>query len=124
MKQISYKWWYITRDDNGFITECAVRFYEGEDMDVEVENPLIGGKQIERRYVRTKRLTMDDIAEIKGKYRLEKDGSQARVYTSKDFGKIKTDDELRLFANNEMDKHKGRKNQKDQAELLDVKNVK
>lgn len=30
MKLTDYKFWFIRRDDNGFITEVAVRFYEGE----------------------------------------------------------------------------------------------
>ena len=125
MKQISYKFWYITRDDStGFITEAAVRFYEGEDMEVETENPMTEEKKKDICYVIVKRLEPKDIPELDGAFRQETNGSLARVYTSNDFGQIKTDDELRLFVNKEMSKHKGREPQKDQAEVHDIKKVK
>lgn len=97
-----YKFWYIKRDDNGFITECTVRFYEGEIQ--------------KKVYVRTKRLQSKDLShlskDIKGKMGLEItkeiDGNDVVGYTSKDFGEIKTDDELRLFLNKELAKDKSR----------------
>ena len=123
--QISYKWWYISRDtDSGFITEAAVRFYEGEDKDVEETDFLTQEKKTVNRYVRTKRLSPSDIPELDGTFKQEADGSLARVYTPKDFGQIKSDDELRLFVNKEMMKHEARPNQKDQAEVNDVTKVK
>lgn len=121
--QISYKFWYITREDDSYISEAAIRFYEGENMDVEVAD-ILGAKSTVNRYVRTKRLEPKDIPELMGVYRQEADGSYARSYTPSHFGKIKTDNELRLFINKEMAKHKGRTPQKDQAETKDIANVK
>ena len=123
--QISYKFWYITKDTNtGFIIEASVRFYEGEDMEVEVQNPVTKEKKNEVKYVRTKRLEPKDIPELGGSFKSESDSSLARVYTSEDFGQIKTEDELRLFVNREMAKHKDRSSQKDQAEVNDIRKVK
>ena len=122
--QISYKFWYITRGDDVHISEAAVRFYEGDDMDVKVKNLDTGKDKMEKQYVRTKRLGPNDIPELDGAFRQESDGSYCRVYTSKDFGTITSDDELRLFLNKEMAKHKGRTPQKDQAETTDVTKVK
>lgn len=102
-----YKWWYIKRDDNDFITEVAVRFFEGEYK-------IIDGKE---KYVRTRRLeTITDLAhlvlQIDGQEVLkgvtEQTGEKAVFYTQEDFGQIKTDDELRTFLNKEIAKDKGR----------------
>lgn len=91
-----YKFWYIKRDDNGLITEAAIRFYEGN-------------YDGEGKYIRTKRLeTFADLEHlakagvIKGI--TEKTGKKAIFYTQSDFGQIKTDDELRLFLNKEITK--------------------
>lgn len=122
--QISYKFWYITREDDVHISEAAIRFYEGEDKDVTFKDFFSGKEKTEKRYVRTKRLKPKDIPELDGTFRQESDGSYCRVYTSADFGTLTSDDELRLFVNKEMAKHKGRTLQKDQAEVSDVKKVK
>jgi len=98
-----YKFWFIRRDDDGFITEVAVRFYEGEYATDE-------GQQV---YTRTRRLqTLDDLKHlariVKGKPILkgvsESNGNMAVYYEPADFGRIKTDDELRVFLNKELAK--------------------
>ena len=124
MNFISYKFWYITRDDDGFITKAAIRFYEGDDMDIEIEDFETKEKKIENRYIRINILSKEDVSEIKGEWQKDAGNNDCKVYTEKDFGKIKSDDEFRLFCNKEMHKHKSRPNQKDQAELVDVNNVK
>lgn len=99
-----YKFWYIKRDDNGFITEVAVRFYEGEYQ-------TINGEQ---KYVRLKRLeTAKELAHLKDKegkvkYVEENTEKKAVFYNQDNFGQIKTDDELRTFLNKEIGKDKGR----------------
>lgn len=100
-----YKFWYIKRDDNGFITEVAVRFYEGEYQTIDGEE----------KYVRTKRLAvskgeLNHLAKEDGNisYTKEITEKEAIVYRVKDFGQIKTDDEIRVFLNKEIAKDKGR----------------
>lgn len=102
-----YKFWYIKRDDDGFITEAAVKFYEGDYV-------LENGKQV---YKRIKRLQshneLKHLAKtIKGKFVIkgviETNGSKAVFYEPADFGQIKTDDELRNFLNKELGKDKMR----------------
>lgn len=98
-----YKFWYVSRADDGHITECAIRFYEG-DITTEIEN----GVSI-TRYRRTKRLGEDNLPHFKGrKSRKEASGTDTVIFTSKDFGNIKTDDELRLFLNSQLKKDASR----------------
>lgn len=85
-----YKFWYIERDDDGFITEAAVRFYEGNYVD--------------GIYKRTTRLQDKDLKHLNKLMKKEDNGNEAIIYTSLDFGTIKTDDELRQFLNNELAK--------------------
>lgn len=96
-----YKFWFIRRDDNGFITEVAVRFYEGDQV---LENGKLA-------YKRSKRLqTAQDLAHlaqvIDGKTVVvglkENNGNVAVYYTPTDFGRIKTNKELCLFLNKEL----------------------
>ena len=83
-----YKWWFVKRDDNGFITEVAVRFYEGEHQTI--EGVLT--------YVRTAKLGAGDMPETRsGTPVLDSVSAYARHYNQNDFGHIKTDDELRAF---------------------------
>jgi len=106
-----YKFWFIKRDNNGFITECAVRFYEGDYQVVDGEE----------KYIRTKRLqTYEDLKHLKSKDAevikglKEDNGNIAIYYTLEDFGQIKTDEELCDFLNKELKKDKGRKPIKEQ----------
>jgi len=96
MKKSNYKFWFIRRDDDGFIEEAAIRFYEG-DYDAE-------GK-----YVRSRRLDKNDLKHLDKKFIKESSGVDAKFYTRIDFGQIKTDDELRAFLNKELAKDKTRK---------------
>ena len=111
-----YKFWYIRRDDNGFITDCAIRFYESEistkDEQVwdETEKKFI--LKPVTKYRRNKRLQKADLNYLKKgeeKFIKELSGADAVLYTQEDFGQIKTDDELRLFLNKELAKDKNRK---------------
>lgn len=110
-----YKWWYVKRDDDGFITEATVRFHEGE-----YQTKIIEGEE-KQVYVRTKKLNVEkgELSHLKktdGKisYAKEIDGTGNIAYTQKEFGKIKTDDELRAFCNKEIAKDKGREVIKEQ----------
>lgn len=97
-----YKFWYIKRDDEGFITEAAVRFYEGE-ITTQTELTFEGPKVI-TRYRRSKRLTPNETPHKDKPRRAEADGNEAVVFFPSDFGKIKTDEELRVFLNGELAK--------------------
>ena len=102
-----YKFWFIKRDDNCFITECAVRFYEGE-----YQTKIIDGVE-QQVYVRTKRLeTLTDLSHLATDGKLkgitETNGKKCVYYTQSDFGQIKTDNELRDFVNQEIAKDTSR----------------
>ena len=95
MKYTDYKFWFIKRDDNGFITECAIRFYEGEYKN--------------EKYKRIKRLeSFEDLKHlakdnaIKGLK--EQTGETCVFYSQEDFGQIQTDNELRSYLNQELAK--------------------
>lgn len=102
-KYKDYKFWYIRRDDDGFITEAAIRFYEGEYR--QVIHPITEKKTIQ--YVRIKRLEKDKLKVLKGK--VGRDREEIRIFTPIDFSQIKTDDELRKFLNKELNKIVGLK---------------
>lgn len=98
-----YKFWYISRNDNIHISECAVRFYEGEVTTL----PEMGvdGTKMVTRYRRSKKLSKSDMPHNKDRaVKLESAGSETLIYTTEDFGVISTDDELRLFLNGELAK--------------------
>jgi len=102
-----YTFWYITRSDSGYITECAVRFFAG---DVSTKKENIGDEGVKEnvtRYRRTERLDPKTMDHTKNK-RMKKDnvGRDVPVYTAADFGLIKTDQQLKLFLNKEMAKDK------------------
>ncbi len=102
---VDYKFWYIIRDDNRFITECGIRFFEG-DVTTELEIDLDDVEQEVTRYRRSKRLQG---AELPDKARkLDTNGNEAVVYTAADFGEISTDEELDAFAEAELDKFPGK----------------
>ena len=103
MKYIDYKWWFVRRNDDGKITEVAVRFYEGDYQDIldEKTNELVS------TYVRSKKLNVEDLPlDLKGKGSTDSASKYVRLYTTKDFGDISTDDELRDFCNLELAKNK------------------
>lgn len=105
--QIDYKFWYITKN-NGVITECGVRFFEGaESTELETDENWV--KQPVTRYRRTKRLVKLDLPAQAGvQFRVENNGNESAVYTQDDFGIISDEDDLRLFMNKEIAKDTGR----------------
>lgn len=96
-----YKFWYITRDDDGFIIKCTIRFYEG-DITTEDEPDGVGDFTPVTKYRRINRLQEADLSHLGTGFQKEQNGNDSKVYTSKDFGSIKTDDELRTFLNNQI----------------------
>lgn len=98
----SYKFWYIRRDDAGFITDCAVRFYEG-DITTELElNPKTNQIEPITRYRRFKKLNKTELVHLKAEFVKDGFGKDCVFYTKKDFGEIKTDESLCSFLNNEL----------------------
>lgn len=103
-----YKFWYIHRDDWGFITEATIRFYEGEiTTALEKASPIASPEPV-TRYRRSKRLGADDLKHLKCFFRKEMGIHDVALYNESHFGRIKTDDELRAFLNAELAKDKGR----------------
>lgn len=98
-----YKFWYIKRDDSGVITECAVRYYEG-DVTSTGERMRDGGSVLVARYRRTRRLSASELGHLGGRAGKEASGADVRIFTVADFGAIKTDGELQTFLNAEMNK--------------------
>ncbi len=97
-----YKWWFVRRDDGGFITEAAVRFFEGGFE-------IVNGKSL---YIRKRTLVSDN--ELKHLRKGVDPKNRCVYYTPDDFGQIKTDDELREFCNREISKDKSREVIKEQ----------
>lgn len=103
-----YKFWYIKRDNDGFITEVAVRFYEG-DITTEQERDLNRNMVDVTKYRRNKRLQKIDVPHlIDISVKLEPNGNEAIIYNQRNFGNIKTDIELKSFFNSELAKDKTR----------------
>ena len=94
-----YKFWFIRRENSGFITEAGINYYEGEYKMIENQ-----AKEMVNTYVRIKKL---DLKDLNPKTINRLDGSKSARYTPEDFGKIKTDDELRTFLNEQLAKVKG-----------------
>lgn len=90
---VDYKFWYIRRDDDVHISECAVRFYEGEHDE-------------EGEYIRTKKLSGKELPDRKKK--LDAAGKETALYTVEDFGVISTDEELASYMNKELKKFAGK----------------
>jgi hypothetical protein len=103
----SYKFWYILRNDNGFITEAAVRFYEGEFTTLPEKKAQLGGGFIDENVTRFRykdRLTKDQIAYLGVATKKELSGKDCAIFTLAHFGKIKTDIELTKFLNKQIAK--------------------
>lgn len=104
-----YKFWYVKRDDDGFITEATVRFYEGDYGTKKKINYDTGEYDDVVAYIRTKKLTKNDLGYTKSKkFKADALGGDVLLYTPEDFGNINTDDELRAFMNTEIKKDKSR----------------
>jgi len=110
-----YKFWYIQRADDVHISECAVRFFEGE-VSTKDELQIDGSAKSVTRYRRTLRLDPKSMDHTKNK-KLKKDHKNRDVvtYDTSDFGVISTDAELVQFVNSEMRKDKTRNNIPEQA---------
>ena len=106
MAYCDYKWWCVNRDDGGYITWVRVRFHVGEYQ--EKEDPE--SKEKYQAYIRTARVdaTKAEVSALSTgwKQSLDNAGNEYVEFTAKDFGKIKTDDELRTFCNAQLDKLK------------------
>lgn len=93
----NYQKWFVRRDDDGYITECAVYFWEGE---VSTQN-----EEFLKLIVPVNRYRMANILPVQTKKTVKNHrGEDVSVYYPEDFGKIKTDDELHSFLNKELDK--------------------
>jgi len=90
-----YKWWYVARDDDGFITEVTVRFYEGEIATKPEDGVLV------TRYRRSAKLALLSTTRS-GTPTMDSTGGFARRYTQRDFGWIKTDAELKAFCDQQL----------------------
>lgn len=97
----SYKLWYVRRDDDVHISECAVRFYEGEIRQPELET--------KPRYIRSRQLLKKDLPHHKDRETInDSNNTEHIVFTDKDFGVISTEEELFAFLNTELSKDKKR----------------
>ncbi len=101
-----YKFSMINRNDDGYITWVVINFYEGEYKDVDVIDPETRETKKEDRYVRTKKLQQEELQSLNQEVIERINGTYSVRYTIEDFGKIKTDDELREFLDVELEKLK------------------
>lgn len=110
--ETSYRFWYIKRDDDGVITEVAVRFYEGAVIPYtrKVVNPetLEMTEETVVGYVPLKRLEKKEIKHIKKEFKKELNGNDCAVYTQEDFGVTTDQDDIVVFLNKELKKDKNR----------------
>lgn len=96
-----YKFWYITRDDNGFIVEAAVIFREGSFQDLQIAAIGNNPATIIQKYVVNKFLRKKDLKHLEmGTTKKMKSGLETILFKKSDFGEIKTEDEFRVFCNN------------------------
>ena len=103
-----YKFWYIKRDDDALITEVGVRFYEGE-ITSEMEPGLKDEPTPITRYRRTSRLNKDTLGYLADKeFTKEYNDNDCVVFTNKDFGPIKSEEELKNFLNSQLALDKNR----------------
>ncbi len=109
-----YKFWYIKRCDNVHICEAAIRFYEGS---VTTKQEVVDRVPIPvKKYRRSKRLSKTELNYLSTiNFKKESSGKDVAIYTTKDFGLISTDDELREFLNKELNKDKSRSSINEQA---------
>ncbi len=107
-----YKFRWIRRDDNGFITEAGVAFFEGTYLP---NQPIIDSRTgdilgFSNQFLATKKLDKNDLKYIKAQKYKQSEGiiENEPIYEPIDFGVISTDDELRAFMNTELAKDKTR----------------
>lgn len=100
---IAYKLWYVKRDDDDIITEVAVRFYEGL-MVTEPKFDITKREILPCTYFKRKRLQRIETPFLSGEYVKDSEGLDCKLYSQKDFGKIKLNSELKLFLDKELAK--------------------
>lgn len=105
--RINFDFWYILRDDDGFIQEAGVHYYEGDYFTVAKIDPETMKSKDTLEYKRTKKLGMSEIGHV-NKFRTDEQGHDACVYTTEDFGRIQSDDELVSFLEGEIKKDTAR----------------
>jgi len=107
--QTNYNIWYIRREDDVHIDESAVWFFEG-NVNTKNEFDDTAKKVIPvTKYRKLKILQMKDLPQFSDKqFVKDSDGNDAVLFTSKDFGDVSTEEELRLFLNIELAKDKTR----------------
>lgn len=106
-KYIDYKLAYVTRNDNYYITEIGVMFYEGSFETVTVPDLKTGTttKTI-TQYVRSKRFDKTEIAVASAqKTRVNRANQQIIVYTDNDFGQATNTAQLQVFLDKELAKN-------------------
>ncbi len=105
-----YKFRWILRDDDGWIVNALISFYEGTYRpDVPIIDP-ISGKVIgtQNLFDISKKLTRSDLWHLRSMLFNPRNNADV-LYLPRDFGRISTDDELRKFLNGEIAKDVGRK---------------
>ena len=122
----SYKFWYIKKEDDVHISEVAVRFYEGENFDVNVVkvDPETQQRTTElvNKYMRTKRLSAKEVAHEEGRKTVtESNGNECFVYTPDDFGVTSDIDDVVAFLNGVLKKDKKRAPEDTQKETVKSK---
>lgn len=96
-----FKYWYIKRDDDGFITEVAVRFYEGDMFLVSLPNATTGVPETKNVYVRTARIKLPQLTHLDG-VSAKENQEDVKVYFATNFGAIKTEIQLSAYLESQM----------------------
>jgi hypothetical protein len=100
MAFIDYSPRYVKRDDDGYITEVAVRFRTGTYQMVSHLNPLTKAVTQESQYVPTTKLSVASFSALSSfSLATVSDDANCFLFTQKQFGKIKTDAELWKYLN-------------------------
>lgn len=103
---IDYKLAYVTRNDNSYITEIGVQFFEGSFQTVDESNFKTGSTTKATRYVRTKRFDKSELAvSATQKTRINRASQQIIVYTDNDFGQATSTAQLQVFLDKELAKN-------------------
>lgn len=97
---VDYKFWFITRDDAGFIVRAGIRFFQGSVTPEAEYNIVDGTFQTVTRYRRTAQLSGAILSSALGLPIInDSAGNPAILVSSAQFGAIKTDSELCAYLN-------------------------
>lgn len=106
--KIEFKYWYIKRADDVHISECAIRFHEGDvttEDEPDFTYPANENLVKVTRFRRFKRLQDSDLPQYATRKKIkELSGDDCIVFTSDDFGVISTNEELGKFLKKELEK--------------------